>query len=234
MQPSTSNVDPRIWYFRSVPNRSCTYVGSLELDGQEHGRTKDSFFFFLLLARSHEPWLLHHRTGRQFRSHRRTTQPCRPPPPFRRTCTRGPRVDLDGPRVTSLSPSLRPRPRACTVAHALPIKPAPHHGSNKLIPHSIPSHPSAVQFPSPTPRPGSMASSSSSVLLGGGAGAAALTAAAGKALPAPCFLAARPRAVSAGRLSLSLQTAPRSSPVCTCAYMRFRYTRNLHFHVDYS
>ncbi|XP_047062356.1 uncharacterized protein LOC124669861 [Lolium rigidum] len=55
---------------------------------------------------------------------------------------------------------------------------------------------------------------SSSVLpIGGGVGAAVLTrgTAAGKALaPRPCFLAARPHAVSGGRLRV--QTPPRSSP----------------------
>nr|ACV60217.1 cold-responsive protein WCOR14 [Triticum aestivum] len=52
---------------------------------------------------------------------------------------------------------------------------------------------------------------SSSVLLGGGAGAAAFPgAAAGKALPRPCFLAARPHTVSGGRLCL--QTPPRATP----------------------
>nr|AAM09563.1 REP13 [Secale cereale] len=50
---------------------------------------------------------------------------------------------------------------------------------------------------------------SSSVLLG--AGAAAFTgAAAGKALPRPCFLAARPHTVSGARLCL--QTPPRATP----------------------
>lgn len=67
-----------------------------------------------------------------------------------------------------------------------------------------------IQLPPPTTRPRSMASSS--VLLGGGAGAAAFTAAAaGKALPRPCFLAARPHTVSGGRLCL--QTPPRATPV---------------------
>ncbi|XP_047066878.1 uncharacterized protein LOC124674868 [Lolium rigidum] len=51
---------------------------------------------------------------------------------------------------------------------------------------------------------------SSSVLLGA-AGAAVLTGTtAGKAVPRPCFLAARPRALSGGRLCL--QTPPRASP----------------------
>ncbi|KAM0916863.1 hypothetical protein ACQ4PT_009892 [Festuca glaucescens] len=51
---------------------------------------------------------------------------------------------------------------------------------------------------------------SSSVLLGA-AGAAVLTGTpAGKAVPRPCFLASRPRALSGGRLCL--QTPPRASP----------------------
>ncbi|KAM3044125.1 hypothetical protein ACUV84_015281 [Puccinellia chinampoensis] len=50
---------------------------------------------------------------------------------------------------------------------------------------------------------------SSSVLLGAG-GAAVLTGTpAGNAVPRPCFLAARPRALSGGRLCL---TPPRASP----------------------
>jgi hypothetical protein len=56
---------------------------------------------------------------------------------------------------------------------------------------------------------------SSSVLLGA-AGAAVLTGtSAGKAVPRPSFLAARPRTVTGGRLCL--QTPPRASPVCVAS-----------------
>ena len=51
---------------------------------------------------------------------------------------------------------------------------------------------------------------SSSVLLGASATAALTGTPAGKALPRPCFLAARPRTVSSGRLCL--QNPPRATP----------------------
>ncbi|KAE8819808.1 cold acclimation protein [Hordeum vulgare] len=51
---------------------------------------------------------------------------------------------------------------------------------------------------------------SSSVLLGASATAALTGTPAGKALPRPCFLAARPRTVSGGRLCL--QNPPRATP----------------------
>ena len=68
-------------------------------------------------------------------------------------------------------------------------------------------------FPSPMASP--------SEPLGGGAGAAALTGATGVGTappsPRPCFLAARPQAVTGG--SLCLQTSPDSSPVCISVYV---------------
>jgi hypothetical protein len=215
---------PQTWtrgFVSSLRSKQVLYLRSMG----KHGRTKDSFLFFLFLAKHSQITSIGCRTTQSVDSFARSAAPhnlADHPGGVVVHPARGQLRRLDSRSTCHLPPSLRP---VHVHVHALPIKPALHFSSSPILLLQISSNTSnpihqrradPVSFTDDQTRPRSMASSS--VLLGGGAGAAALTGAtaAGRALPRPCFLAARPHAVTGGRLCL--QTTPKSSPVRICGF----------------
>jgi hypothetical protein len=135
---------------------------------------------------------------RRFSTHGRTTEPCRPSIVFMHPS--------DHVSTCHLPPRRQPL-RARPIKSALLLSSSPILLQVQNLTQPISDY-NLIQF-------FHIEMASSSVLLGA-AGAAVLTGtSAGKAVPRPSFLAARPRTVTGGRLCL--QTPPRASPVCVAS-----------------